>query len=134
LYENYRHEELRHSNSDQRMEFDIFLPKEQVALEYQGEHHYWNIYSVGSSLDRQKRDIEKGEVCLNKGISLIQIPYWWDKRLESLISTIHHKRPDLIPNNFSEAIPVEPPQGFPKDILHLMHGIEWDGVQDLTGW
>jgi hypothetical protein len=29
------------------------------------------------------------------GITLITIPYWWDKKFESLAATIHARRPDL---------------------------------------
>jgi hypothetical protein len=30
------------------------------------------------------------------GITLIEIPYWWDCKIESLAATIHKYKPDLI--------------------------------------
>lgn len=44
-----------------------------------------------------KRDEEKREECKNRNISLIEIPFWWDGKPESLIATIHRIRPDVIP-------------------------------------
>ena len=46
--------------------------------------------------NKKKRDKEKKEICKENGITLIEIPYWWDKQLSSLIATIHQQRKDLI--------------------------------------
>ena len=54
IKENYRHPQLRHE-SGLSMELDIFLPKEQLAFEYQGEHHFHDIYHIGNSLASTKR-------------------------------------------------------------------------------
>lgn len=99
-----------------------------------------------------KRDKEKRKICEKEGITLIEIPYWWDKKIPSLATTIQQQRPDLIQNQKEEGevIPLQPPGGFPIGLyfsIHqinlyrligykqeLMHGIEWDGIQDLTGW
>lgn len=78
------------------MELDIFLPRENLAFEYQGEHHYYDVYAMGSGWNQQERDKEKRMRCKEKGITLIEIPYWWDKQKSSLISTIHQSRPDLL--------------------------------------
>jgi hypothetical protein len=63
-----------------------------------------------------QKDIEKQLLCKEKGnniffhlltfsgISLIEIPHWWDRQLESLSATIHSHRPDL----FSQPIPSPP--------------------------
>ena len=75
---------------------DIFLPNEQLAFEYQGEQHYHDKYSIGSRWQQRQRDKEKKEICFENGITLIEIPYWWDKQLSSLIATIHQQRKDLI--------------------------------------
>jgi hypothetical protein len=83
------------------MELDIFLPKEQLAFEYQGAHHYHDIYALGSGWSQQIRDKEKREKCKEKGITLIEIPYWWDNKLSSLISTIHRERSDLVSDHKS---------------------------------
>jgi hypothetical protein len=78
------------------MELDIFLPKERLAFEYQGEHHYQDIYSLGSGWNQKERDEEKRKICKEKKITLIEIPYWWDKQISSLAATIYKERNDLL--------------------------------------
>ena len=38
------------------------------------------------------------------GISLIEVPYWWDRKMSSLAATVYNTRPDLF---------TEKPQGNP---------------------
>lgn len=42
--------ELVHKESGKKLELDIYLPKEMLAFEYQGEQHYKDIYALGSRL------------------------------------------------------------------------------------
>ena len=92
------------------MRLDIFLPKKLLAFEYQGEQHYYDIYSFGPQWTYSIRDEEKRIICKEKGITVIEIPYWWDYKLNSLLTAIHKYRPDLIPNpGNGEAIPEQPP-------------------------
>ncbi len=46
-------------------------------------------------------------------MTLITIPYWWDKKVESVVKTIHISRPDIeMPRSLlnGEAIPVDNPK------------------------
>src|SRR4051812_44330056 len=83
--ENYIHESLQGS-SGRRMELDIYLPKEKLAFEYQGESHYLDIYALGNRWRQRQRDEEKRNACTSRGITLIEIPYWWDFEIPSLIA------------------------------------------------
>lgn len=76
------------------MELDIFLPGERLVFEYHGEHHYINVYGVGN-WETQQHDRQKLELCNENGITLIEIPFWWDKQLTTLIATIQGHRPNL---------------------------------------
>lgn len=53
----------------------------------------------------------KDEICERVGIHLFVVPFWWDKKKESLHSTIYLSRPDIIspPPPFSIPIPNENP-------------------------
>jgi len=90
------------------VELDIFIPELALSFEYHGEYHYQFVPIHDDIAKVQQRDQSKQEICKSRGISLIVIPFWWDKYLESLSHTIHKYRPDIIPNTKSisgEAIP-----------------------------
>lgn len=42
---NYRHPRLVHS-SGRKAELDIWIPTMNIAIEYQGEHHYHQVHSI----------------------------------------------------------------------------------------
>ena len=47
---------------------------------------------------------------IQNGITLIQVPYWWDFSVESLAATIYLERPTLIRDTpHSQPIPKVPP-------------------------
>jgi hypothetical protein len=48
-----------------------------------------------SNDERKKSDISKSELCKKMGITLIEVPFWWDRKRESLAATIFSHRPDL---------------------------------------
>ena len=100
IQENYYHPELQRSRIGRSMELDIFLPKERLAFEYQGEHHYRDLYSIGSGWNQKERDEEKKTLCRGRQITLIEIPYWWDKQISSLAATIQKERPDLLTDSY----------------------------------
>jgi hypothetical protein len=115
VIENYQHNELRREDTNKEIELDIYLPQESLAFEYQGEQHYYDIYAMGNRWNQRQKDEEKRILCLEKGITLIEIPYWWDKEKLSLISSIHKQRPDLIYTPINEQpIPIQPKEGFPN--------------------
>jgi hypothetical protein len=103
--ENYRHPNLRRQDSHITLELDIFLPKEQLGFEYQGENHYRDIYSMGFLWQQRKRDQEKRDICKENGITLIEVPYWWDKQPSSLAATIRNQTERLITDCDGEPIP-----------------------------
>ena len=116
IEENYRHPLLRYE-SGLPMELDIFLPKEQLAFEYQGEQHFHDLYCMGSSWQQKQRDEEKRIACREKEITLIEVPYWWNKETSSLASTIHKQREGLIFSSFNQSQPI------PSTIEHHSQGL-----------
>eukprot|EP01124_Arcella_intermedia_P024198 TRINITY_DN4020_c1_g1_i1.p1 TRINITY_DN4020_c1_g1~~TRINITY_DN4020_c1_g1_i1.p1 ORF type:complete len:339 (-),score=72.03 TRINITY_DN4020_c1_g1_i1:1123-2139(-) len=98
IFEDYLHPDLVWDEiSRHKMELDIWVPEYNLALEYQGEQHYYDLVVYGAMILYSKRDIKKKEACDEKGISLAIIPYWWDKKKESLLSTLSQIRPDIFP-------------------------------------
>ncbi len=47
----------------------------------------------------KKRDAEKLLLCEQIGTTLIQVPYFWDRKKESLMKMIKNVRADLFVNN-----------------------------------
>jgi len=85
-----------------------------LAFEYQGEQHYSDSFSMGAQWKYVQRDQEKRIVCEQNGITLIEVPYWWDFQKESLMATIYQTNPHLIQyQGNAKPIPTEPPGGFP---------------------
>jgi len=83
-------------------EIDIFLPRLSLGLEYQGQYHFQHSFIFGSPEVVQKRDEAKKALCADMGITLIEVPFWWDRSIATVAATIHKYRPDIIP---------EPPAG-----------------------
>ena len=81
---------------------------------------------------------------------MITIPYWWNRKLESLQSTINIIRPDILFNNNNNniisdltPIPLSPPISQNKNNNNnnnnniekqLMLSTNWDVTMDPTGW
>lgn len=71
----------------------------KLAFEYQGVQHYKDTLMLGEVSERQFKDQQKRNECERLGISLIEIPFWWDRRKESLIEFIKQQRPELVQSN-----------------------------------
>eukprot|EP01114_Cavostelium_apophysatum_P022823 TRINITY_DN8392_c0_g1_i3.p1 TRINITY_DN8392_c0_g1~~TRINITY_DN8392_c0_g1_i3.p1 ORF type:complete len:412 (-),score=53.45 TRINITY_DN8392_c0_g1_i3:248-1483(-) len=96
-------------------ELDVGVPSVPLAFEYQGQQHYTDHSLYGAAPEQSKKDQRKRDACKQHGVTLIEVPYWWNGHNSSLVATILEVRPDLkdrmkIPN--SELIPIqrEPPE------------------------
>jgi len=92
----YIHPLLKFSQSGKKMPLDIFIPSLALAIEYQGEQHYKANYLFGNHFSQQERDLEKHKACINIGITLIIVPYWWDLKVSKVSDAIYKHRPDII--------------------------------------
>ncbi len=55
----------------------------------------------------KERDEHKKMICERDGITLVVIPYWWNKTIESVAHTLHSIRPDvLIPASLLNGKPI----------------------------
>jgi hypothetical protein len=119
------------------MEFDIYIPEYNMAFEYQGEQHYHEHHYYGSPEKIKKLDKEKKEACAEAGITLIDVPYWWDGQIPSLQATILQHRPDVLATKGAGSpIPNEPPK-LRVDLRrkYLPAAMEdWNMNDDPSGW
>ena len=91
IVEDYFHSEISRKTGFS-IQFDIFLIKRNIAIEYHGKQHYEDIPAGFAPLEAyRKRDNEKLNICSAEGIQLIIIPYWWDNSLDSLKKTLQSK-------------------------------------------
>jgi len=96
-----------HSKTHRPMELDIFIPEYSLALEYNGEYHFKQVPVHGDVEMIKKRDLHKEIMCTENGYTLIVIPFWWDKTIESVAQTIHLARPDIIiPDSYLQGVPI----------------------------
>ena len=78
-----------------KLPFDFYLPKENLCIEYQGEHHYKPVaYSKKTEkyiLDYEHRlelDKIKELFCEKNDIGLLKIPYWDFNNIHKILSSI----------------------------------------------
>ena len=72
------------------LRLDFFIQKLNIAIEYQGQQHYYETSFYNDSLEtRQKRDQIKRDYCKKNNIKLIEIPYWdYDKLNEDYLQSL----------------------------------------------
>jgi len=88
---------------DPQTKFDLFVSDVNIAIEYQGKMDQDVLNKYQKKLD------DKKNVAKENGITVIEIPYWWDCTIDSLKATIHSIRPDLIRGITGMPIPTTPP-------------------------
>uniref|UniRef100_A0A6B2L2T6 Uncharacterized protein n=1 Tax=Arcella intermedia TaxID=1963864 RepID=A0A6B2L2T6_9EUKA len=94
ILEDYTHPDLLWESGG-KMQLDIWVPQYQLALEYQGEHHYREVSVFGPPLSYINRDLKKSLKCQQNNITLVTIPYWWNRKKESLVDYLAHSLPSL---------------------------------------
>jgi len=93
---NFKHPNLIYSTSGKHMELDFWSEEHQLGIEYQGEHHYFELWERGANPSRRQHiDREKKLSCNRLGISYIAIPYWWDRSLDQLVAKIREVKPEF---------------------------------------
>eukprot|EP01114_Cavostelium_apophysatum_P020383 TRINITY_DN6813_c0_g1_i1.p1 TRINITY_DN6813_c0_g1~~TRINITY_DN6813_c0_g1_i1.p1 ORF type:complete len:852 (-),score=159.44 TRINITY_DN6813_c0_g1_i1:14-2569(-) len=114
------------------LELDIYFPKERLAVEYQGQVHFSQLFKEQSLQLQRRNDDLKRQLCENSGITLVQIPYWWDGTKAQLVASVRHVRPDLLSNNQTGALPVgQSPVRL--DHTALMLARDWTSATDPNG-
>ena len=96
VHTDFIHPNLIYKNSLENMQLDVFIPNLNLAFEYQGKQHYNESIFPTGKIAQSMMDKEKLEACKMFGITLIEVPYWWDFSVNSLVATIKKERSDLL--------------------------------------
>lgn len=94
-----------HFPSGKQMQLDLYLPTLSLAFEFQGEQHFFEVHAFGPQKVYTDRDQSKRQACNSLGISLIEVPFWWDWNNESLAATVRAVRPELLTEKRGTPIP-----------------------------
>lgn len=97
----YKHPKVRHPSSGRKVEYDIFIDKLGVAIEYQGEQHYRPVdrfdgndpvQAKKSFQRRQRTDQEKREQSSEHNIVLLEIKYSdWNGSLDYILNLANNE-------------------------------------------
>lgn len=79
-----------------KLELDVYAPELELAVEYQGAHHYHELAFFGPLEVFQARDREKRRLCSEAGVRLVPVPYWWDGAQGSLAATLNQSFPGIL--------------------------------------
>lgn len=90
-------QDLIYSDTKRPFSLSVFIPKLNLAFEYLEDPNFSWQYSFGAEFSSDTFYKSKKIVCDKLGITLIEVPSWWDKRTESLIEVIKRNRSDLLP-------------------------------------
>jgi len=96
VLEEYVHPFLKYRPGN-AMVFDIFVPSFNMMLEYHGHQHYYDHHLFGYVKPQQERDDIKRKACQHQGITFLEVPYWWQRDKESIVTLLHKQRPDIVP-------------------------------------
>ena len=84
------------------VQFDIFIPSLDAAIEYHGPHQYQEMPAFGSVELYQQRDQEKQRICQQLGIVLVIVPFSWNQSTSKLIEIITDTSPRLLEDHQKE--------------------------------
>jgi hypothetical protein len=112
----------------------------KLAFDYRGESHYTELHSA-----RKKHDVEKQKKSHDRGVTYIEVPFWWTPSEGSLVATIRNYRPDITGMPHSESLPIssQPPEKVrdkvvirPKEIVPTTKREVTKKIteKDPTGW
>eukprot|EP01124_Arcella_intermedia_P005423 TRINITY_DN13201_c0_g1_i2.p1 TRINITY_DN13201_c0_g1~~TRINITY_DN13201_c0_g1_i2.p1 ORF type:complete len:365 (-),score=76.33 TRINITY_DN13201_c0_g1_i2:29-1123(-) len=77
------------------LEVDLYVPSEGIAFEFQGEQHYVQVRGFADVGRRKALDALKRELCRQKGVLLVVIPYHWDNTTNHFKAIISQQTPRL---------------------------------------
>eukprot|EP01114_Cavostelium_apophysatum_P001436 TRINITY_DN11234_c0_g1_i3.p1 TRINITY_DN11234_c0_g1~~TRINITY_DN11234_c0_g1_i3.p1 ORF type:complete len:383 (-),score=45.89 TRINITY_DN11234_c0_g1_i3:53-1201(-) len=124
IHINFLDPDLEFLATSQKVTLDLFIPSLKLGFEVNGIFHYtessFHLTRLANMHEStQLRDKEKLEAFRSKGITVIEIPFWFDGRKSSLAATISKHCPELIAKLDEHATPVPSTFTFNKQVFRL---------------
>lgn len=99
IHEDFRHPLLASRSAavlGSSLEIDLWLPGLNLAIEYNGRHHYEEVPIFGPLEQFKRRDEEKKNILENNGVHFLVVPFWWDNGIESLAAALEYHFPGIL--------------------------------------
>lgn len=90
------------TDKGEAFELDMYVPDLKLALEYQGEQHFHDVFQANKVGRQKDTDSQKQAACISRGIHLLEVPYWWSGSVSDLVSRIQQAFPNLLPSEEPE--------------------------------
>lgn len=88
--------DAKYPTTKYHMEFDIYISEYNICFEFQDMYHYTPIWYFQNTQEFiQNKDYIKKNMALQKSMSLVVVPFWWNGASETLIAEIKFQRPDI---------------------------------------
>jgi len=78
------------------MVYDVFIPELSLAVQYIRDAHEFFQERVFGILKVSTSLANKRQKSFDNGVTLIEVPFWWDRSVHSLAAMITIVRPDHI--------------------------------------
>lgn len=89
--------DIKNPDTGAFLELDVWIPNLHICFEFQDLYHYMSTWDHQTPLHSIKmKDGFKQDVVLERGDTLVVVPFWWDGSEISLITEIKFARPDLL--------------------------------------
>jgi len=97
ILEEHVHPSLARYSTGKNLEFDIWVERFDLAVEFQGAQHFQEVSvfaGSGSNLEHYRElDEEKRVLCERANVALITVPWWWNRSFNALFTTIFDQIP-----------------------------------------
>lgn len=70
--------------------FDFYLPTYNMIIEFDGPHHFMEVWGIEHFEMTKRHDKMKNEYCKNNNIPILRIPYYQGKQLDKILTEELH--------------------------------------------
>jgi len=92
---NFTYQKFEYSDTKRPFNITVYIPSLKLGFDYFEDPNTSCQYAVGANYSVNLFNRSKKNVCDKLGITLIEVPSWWDRKSESLLVAIRRCRPDV---------------------------------------